>query len=175
MRNGTTHPCWVLGWRWDRFRARRGARRAPPCRAQPEATRARDREPVRNDGIGPVEEPGAHALRSRYAKALGTEGPAAPQRSAATRPVSATTWWWCSAATEPSKRRERPRGSETPLTVLPGRIHQRLVPHARNPDDVVDAIEHLLRIADDFHPRASGPWSYARRLHGGRPSIARVG
>ena len=44
-------------------------------------------------------------------------------------------------------------GSDTPLTALPGgatNVYSRVlgIPH-----DIVDATEHLLRIADDFHPR----------------------
>ena len=44
-------------------------------------------------------------------------------------------------------------GSDTPLTCLPGgatNVYPRML---GIPNDVVDATEHLLRIADDWHPR----------------------
>jgi diacylglycerol kinase family enzyme len=44
-------------------------------------------------------------------------------------------------------------GSDTPLTCLPGgatNVYPRIL---GIPNDVVDATEHLLRIADDWHPR----------------------
>ncbi len=44
-------------------------------------------------------------------------------------------------------------GSDTPLTCLPGgatNVYPRML---GLPNDVVDATEHLLRIADDWHPR----------------------
>ena len=44
-------------------------------------------------------------------------------------------------------------GSDTPLTCLPGgatNVYPRIL---GLPNDVVDATEHLLRIADDWHPR----------------------
>jgi diacylglycerol kinase family enzyme len=44
-------------------------------------------------------------------------------------------------------------GSDTPLTVLPGGSTNVWCRTLGIPDDVVDATEHLLRIADDFHPR----------------------
>jgi diacylglycerol kinase family enzyme len=44
-------------------------------------------------------------------------------------------------------------GSDTPLTVLPGGSTNVWCRTIGIPDDVVDATEHLLRIADDFHPR----------------------
>lgn len=44
-------------------------------------------------------------------------------------------------------------GSETPLTALPGGSTNVWCRTLGIPDDVVDATEHLLRIADDFHPR----------------------
>ena len=44
-------------------------------------------------------------------------------------------------------------GSETPLTALPGGSTNVWCRALGIPDDVVDATEHLLRIADDFHPR----------------------
>jgi diacylglycerol kinase family enzyme len=46
------------------------------------------------------------------------------------------------------------RGSATPLTCLPGgstNVYARML---GIPNDIVDATEHLLRIADDWHPRA---------------------
>jgi diacylglycerol kinase family enzyme len=44
-------------------------------------------------------------------------------------------------------------GSDTPLTVLPGGSTNVWCRTLGIPPDVVDATEHLLRIADDFHPR----------------------
>jgi diacylglycerol kinase family enzyme len=44
-------------------------------------------------------------------------------------------------------------GSDTPLTVLPGGSTNVWCRTLGIPSDVVDATEHLLRIADDFHPR----------------------
>src|ERR671931_1627898 len=44
-------------------------------------------------------------------------------------------------------------GSETPLTVLPGGSTNVWCRTLGIPNDVVDATEHLLGIADDFHPR----------------------
>jgi diacylglycerol kinase family enzyme len=44
-------------------------------------------------------------------------------------------------------------GSDTPLTVLPGGSTNVWCRTIGIPNDVVDATEHLLRIADDFHPR----------------------
>ena len=44
-------------------------------------------------------------------------------------------------------------GSDTALTVLPGGATNVYVRMLGIPNDVVDATEHLLRIADDWHPR----------------------
>jgi diacylglycerol kinase family enzyme len=44
-------------------------------------------------------------------------------------------------------------GSDTPLTCLPGGSTNVWCRTLGIPNDVVDATEHLLRIADDFHPR----------------------
>jgi diacylglycerol kinase family enzyme len=44
-------------------------------------------------------------------------------------------------------------GSDTPLTVLPGGSTNVWCRTIGIPNDVVDATEHLLRIADDFQPR----------------------
>ena len=44
-------------------------------------------------------------------------------------------------------------GSETPLTCLPGGSTNVWCRTLGIPNDVVDATEHLLRMADDFHPR----------------------
>jgi diacylglycerol kinase family enzyme len=44
-------------------------------------------------------------------------------------------------------------GSDTPLTVLPGGSTNVWCRTLGIPNDVVDATEHLLRMADDFHPR----------------------
>jgi diacylglycerol kinase family enzyme len=44
-------------------------------------------------------------------------------------------------------------GSETPLTVLPGGSTNVWCRTLGIPHDVVDATEHLLHLADDFHPR----------------------
>jgi diacylglycerol kinase family enzyme len=44
-------------------------------------------------------------------------------------------------------------GSETPLTVLPGGSTNVWARTLGIPNDVVDATEHLLRMADDFNPR----------------------
>jgi diacylglycerol kinase family enzyme len=44
-------------------------------------------------------------------------------------------------------------GSDTPLTVLPGGSTNVWCRILEIPNDVVDATEHLLRMADDFHPR----------------------
>jgi diacylglycerol kinase family enzyme len=44
-------------------------------------------------------------------------------------------------------------GSETPLTCLPGGSTNVWCRTLGIPNDVVDATEHLLRLADDFHPR----------------------
>src|SRR5919108_3748181 len=44
-------------------------------------------------------------------------------------------------------------GSETPLTVLPGGSTNVWCRTLGIPNDVVDATEHLLRIADEFQPR----------------------
>jgi diacylglycerol kinase family enzyme len=44
-------------------------------------------------------------------------------------------------------------GSDTPLTVLPGGSTNVWCRTLRIPSDVVDATEHLLRMADDFKPR----------------------
>jgi diacylglycerol kinase family enzyme len=44
-------------------------------------------------------------------------------------------------------------GSGTPLTALPGGSTNVWARTLGIPNDVVDATEHLLRIADDFHPR----------------------
>jgi diacylglycerol kinase family enzyme len=45
------------------------------------------------------------------------------------------------------------RGSETPLTVLPGGSTNVYCRTLGIPEDVVDATEHLLRMADSFEPR----------------------
>ncbi len=45
-------------------------------------------------------------------------------------------------------------GSETPLTCLPGGSTNVFARILGIPNDVVDATEHLLRLADDFSPRA---------------------
>jgi diacylglycerol kinase family enzyme len=44
-------------------------------------------------------------------------------------------------------------GSQTPLTCLPGGATNVYCRMLGIPNDVVDATEHLLRIADDWHPR----------------------
>ena len=44
-------------------------------------------------------------------------------------------------------------GTETPLTCLPGGSTNVFCRTLGIPNDVVDATEHLLRMADDFHPR----------------------
>src|SRR4051794_4119213 len=44
-------------------------------------------------------------------------------------------------------------GSATPITCLPGGATNVFARTLGIPNDVVDATEHLLRIADDFHPR----------------------
>ena len=44
-------------------------------------------------------------------------------------------------------------GSDTPLTCLPGGSTNVACRTLGIPNDVVDATEHLLRMADDFHPR----------------------
>jgi diacylglycerol kinase family enzyme len=44
-------------------------------------------------------------------------------------------------------------GSDTPLTCLPGGATNVYCRMLGIPNDVVDATEHLLRIADDWHPR----------------------
>ena len=44
-------------------------------------------------------------------------------------------------------------GTSTPLTVLPGGSTNVWARTIGIPNDVVDATEHLLRMADDFHPR----------------------
>ena len=44
-------------------------------------------------------------------------------------------------------------GSDTPLTCLPGGATNVYCRTLGIPDDVVDATEHLLRMADDFQPR----------------------
>jgi diacylglycerol kinase family enzyme len=44
-------------------------------------------------------------------------------------------------------------GSDTPLTCLPGGSTNVWCRAMGIPNDVVDATEHLLRLADDFHPR----------------------
>jgi diacylglycerol kinase family enzyme len=44
-------------------------------------------------------------------------------------------------------------GSDTPLTCLPGGSTNVFCRVLGIPNDVVDATEHLLRMADDFHPR----------------------
>ena len=46
-------------------------------------------------------------------------------------------------------------GSDTPLTVLPGGATNVFCRMLGIPNDVVDATEHLLRLADDFRPRAA--------------------
>ena len=48
-------------------------------------------------------------------------------------------------------------GSRTPLTALPGGSTNVWARTLGIPNDVVDATEHLLRMADDFEPRSSGP------------------
>ena len=48
-------------------------------------------------------------------------------------------------------------GTDTPLTALPGGSTNVWARTLGIPNDVVDATEHLLRMADDFHPRARGP------------------
>ena len=45
------------------------------------------------------------------------------------------------------------RGTDTPLTVLPGGSTNVYCRTMGIPEDVVDATEHLLRMADDFQPR----------------------
>ena len=50
-------------------------------------------------------------------------------------------------------------GSDTPLTCLPGGATNVFCRMLGIPNDVVDATEHLLRIADDFEPRRSTPAS----------------
>src|SRR5919205_3400591 len=44
-------------------------------------------------------------------------------------------------------------GSPTPLTCLPGGSTNVLCRMLGIPDDIVDATEHLLRVADDWRPR----------------------
>ena len=59
------------------------------------------------------------------------------------------------------RRRHRQRGGERPrrlghaADLPPRRRDERLLPDARHPDDIVDATEHLLRIADAWAPRRS--------------------
>ena len=48
-------------------------------------------------------------------------------------------------------------GSDTPLTCLPGGSTNVCCRTLGIPNDVVDATEHLLRMADDFQPAARGP------------------
>ncbi len=48
-------------------------------------------------------------------------------------------------------------GSDTPLTCLPGGSTNVFCRTLGIPNDVVDATEHLLRMADEFEPRARGP------------------
>ncbi|HEX3737570.1 MAG TPA: acylglycerol kinase family protein, partial [Solirubrobacterales bacterium] len=45
-------------------------------------------------------------------------------------------------------------GSPTPLTCLPGGSSNVYARMLGIPNDIVDATEHLLRLADDWHPRA---------------------
>src|SRR4051794_21165545 len=54
-------------------------------------------------------------------------------------------------------------GTDTPLTCLPGGATNVYARTLGIPNDVVDATEHLLRIADDFKPRRGG----TRPLEGG--------
>ena len=48
-------------------------------------------------------------------------------------------------------------GSPTPLTTLPGGSTNVFCKMLGIPGDIVDATEHLLRIADDWRPRAHRP------------------
>ena len=140
----------------DGVGAGRAAGRAPAARAYAETAHARDRQPVRDDRLGPAE---ATSSSTRCSRA--TRWRRSTPRSATTRPSSrarpparATTWSSRSAATAPSTR---PRtGSSAPTrrsSRLPGGSTNVWARTLGIPNDVVDATEHLLRIADDFRPR----------------------
>ena len=167
----------------SRRRSALGTRRA-------EQADADHRQPVRHDGLRPAEEPrrlrAAGALPGRRGRHRG----ARPRHRAVPRGgrARATTWSSRSAATAPSTRRRTGwPGPDTPLSCLPGgrtNVYCRML---GIPTDVVDATEHLLRMADDWHPRrvdlgrvndryfvfsaGVGPRRQRRRA-GGRPSAA---
>ena len=118
-----------------------------------------------------------YALQGRYDVAGGRHpAPRATRPSCAARPrARATTSSSRSAATARSTR--PPTGSpapRTPLTCLPGGATNVFCRMLGIPNDVVDATEHLLALADDWQPRRGRPRPrqrpplHVRRRHGAR-------
>ena len=134
---------------------------------EPEQAHARDRQPVRDDRLGPAQAPrrvrAARKLRGRRDR---HRVAATTRPSCAARPRRrATTSSSRSAATAPSTRPPTGWPAPTPpLTCLPGgraNVYCRML---GIPTDVVDATEHLLALADDWRPRARRPRPRERAL-----------
>ena len=141
----------------DRPRARRGAGRARSCpTARPSGgcwsssirTRPRSSDRLKNLVV--------YALQSRYSvEAIDTEKrDHATQITPRGRAARATTWWWRSAATAPSTRPPTGWSAPTPRSRAFRAVPPTSGPRTLGiPNDVVDATEHLLRMADEFQPR----------------------
>ena len=110
-----------------------------------------------------------YALQGRYeVDAVDTQARATRSSCVARPRARATTSWSRSAATARSTR--PPTGSpapQTPLTCLPGGSNNVFCQMLGIPNDVVDATEHLLRMADPGS-RARRP----RRVNGRRFTFA---
>ena len=134
----------------DRRAPRRSARRAGQAHAG-------HRQPVRDDDVGPPEAP-AWSTRSRAATRSRRSTPSAKGHATelCRRPRGrATTSSWRSAATAPSTRSSTAwRHATRRSTCLPGGATNVYVRMLGIPNDVVDATEHLLALADSWAPRA---------------------
>ena len=135
----------------ERLEATARRRRQPPEQAD-----ADDRQPVRDDGLRSAEEPRrVRAARQLSTSTRSTPRPATTPPSSAARPRSegydvVVAFGGDGTVNEAANGLA---GSETPLTCLPGgraNVYCRML---GIPTDVVDATEHLLRIADDWRPR----------------------
>ena len=96
-----------------------------------------------------------YALQGRYeVEAVDTQAATTPPSCAARPRTRATTSSSPSAATARSTRRPTASPARTtPLTLPARRRDERLCKMLGIPGDIVDATEHLLRLADDWRPR----------------------
>ena len=130
---------------------RRDERRA----ASGEEAHAGHRQPVRDDGLGPAEEP----------RRLRAPGPL-PGRGGHDRGAEPRDRDRARGDRRRLRRCRRLRrrrhlnevahglaGTDVPVTMLPGGSTNVVCRSLGIPDDVVDATEHLLGLADDFQPR----------------------